>query len=1178
MKVKRLLTLAAALALAIACVAAMSSCDFAGTLDGLMHEHDYRLIETTATCTDTGTATYECDCGHTYSETMEATGHSLVTHPAVAPTCTEDGSAEYATCSVCSYTTFTTVSKLGHDYDEHITRYPTTSTTGVKKLVCSRCNDTKTEDIEAVSFSLPSVADFIAAALEDGTYSIKADEDTQIIMVKELDDYTYSSDAYKTFLAFRLAEAELTVNGALINGFIKLEMGLSSVALNADLSADEAEKPDFEDILTLELFLNGDSVSVTACENEYVVTDEEYDLREVFYTAVAASLGITYDELVEAGYIIDKATGYLPIIGKLLENLGSIEIPEANAKLPEILAVIGGSLVSITELEGDTVYTFDTDALAELVELYENKTVAEILDAQYGEGTAEALSSMLVALPDMTVKQIADYAIAIAESCELSINDVYAFVSMLIYQATDITVDIEEIITDRYSKTVTEVLVEIMKQSNPELDEAAAVSNIKNGITGTVTAVMASDIDGLYHLACCGAADHGADTCAIASESLKAILALAENTTTVSVTVNADGIITDFELGFTDPTDNESIINVSYADANGEQTVTVTADAYQAVMVVKDGLATIVVKEDDTVIIDGSVEYTDATADLELFFVVDENETATLTFGYTAAALEAKVTSFVGGTAYDLFVLTAEFDGNGNVTAADLAVRELFYTTYLSEDETEETIVSTECEPILSAQFEAVTNEASETAVSFKMQGYMGTIDRVGNDVLVLTATIDANGTVTSANLDVYDLYYEDTTDPEEATGDTEKVLVQEKIIDADYTNVDSVVDLVVIADDITSALHSEEDLLYIYALKGDDEYIVRINYQVADGVTTFAADINFFKPQYEEKYDETLEEYVDVYVGDVLTDLFDVYYAEATAVSTLEIRIDGKTAFFTLRDAAEDSVNVEISISEGDDLLCEGNAVVTPITRPVTDAETGETANVFVGFTVTSDLICYDTYIDENGQTVTNEIDLRINAAVNDRGYQLAVFNGSNRIFATMLVITDGVITRYLSEVNDPADDFNSIFAIEYNNNLTDKISFVLETNDGAKLEQIFTYGDDFVTYDYLHVLDGKVMTDYTVTVTGASTDTAYAVVIDFDFDKYVLEIGDVFDYVDVEDLEAILPPEDVELEDGMVPVYPLPDGDYEYVYLPVATAIKYFIANGRITLTYEPVEVENN
>ena len=81
-------------------------------------EHTYEGKVTTAPeCEKEGVKTYTCtvkDCGHSYTEAIEATGHSEIAHEGKAATCTEDGYEAYVTCANCDYTTYKSISALGH--------------------------------------------------------------------------------------------------------------------------------------------------------------------------------------------------------------------------------------------------------------------------------------------------------------------------------------------------------------------------------------------------------------------------------------------------------------------------------------------------------------------------------------------------------------------------------------------------------------------------------------------------------------------------------------------------------------------------------------------------------------------------------------------------------------------------------------------------------------------------------------------------------------------------------------------------------------------------------------------------------------------------------------------------------------------------------------------------------
>ena len=156
------------------------------------HTHSYKAVVTAPTCTSKGYTTHTCACGDSYVDTYtDALGHAWDSGKVTKqPTATETGIRTY-TCTRCSETKTETIPKLTHEhsykavvtaptctakgYTTHtcacgdsyvdtyvdalghawdsgkVTKQPTATETGIRTYACTRCNETKTESIPAVS-------------------------------------------------------------------------------------------------------------------------------------------------------------------------------------------------------------------------------------------------------------------------------------------------------------------------------------------------------------------------------------------------------------------------------------------------------------------------------------------------------------------------------------------------------------------------------------------------------------------------------------------------------------------------------------------------------------------------------------------------------------------------------------------------------------------------------------------------------------------------------------------------------------------------------------------------------------------------------------------------------------------------------------------------------------------
>ena len=120
-----------------------------------------------ATCTEKGETTYTATFNNPdFAEQTKAVaniaplGHDIIQHEAKEPSCTEAGWEAFETCSRCNYTTIAEIPALGHAWDEGVvTVEPKYQTSGEKKFNCTRCGETRTEEIARLSNPFEDVHD-----------------------------------------------------------------------------------------------------------------------------------------------------------------------------------------------------------------------------------------------------------------------------------------------------------------------------------------------------------------------------------------------------------------------------------------------------------------------------------------------------------------------------------------------------------------------------------------------------------------------------------------------------------------------------------------------------------------------------------------------------------------------------------------------------------------------------------------------------------------------------------------------------------------------------------------------------------------------------------------------------------------------------------------------------------
>ena len=128
------------------------------TTEKLPHAYTSK-ITTAPTCTETGVKTFTCSvCGEAYTTSLNATGHTIVTVDAKAPTCTEIGNEAYEYCLVCDYTTYKEIPSTGHTIVTVNAKAPTCTEVGNEAYeYCSVCDYTTYKEITSTGHSYNAV-------------------------------------------------------------------------------------------------------------------------------------------------------------------------------------------------------------------------------------------------------------------------------------------------------------------------------------------------------------------------------------------------------------------------------------------------------------------------------------------------------------------------------------------------------------------------------------------------------------------------------------------------------------------------------------------------------------------------------------------------------------------------------------------------------------------------------------------------------------------------------------------------------------------------------------------------------------------------------------------------------------------------------------------------------------
>ena len=523
---KRTLSLLFIAILACACIFTFAACNG----DGNDHTHAYTETVTPATCAAEGYTTHTCACGDSFTD---------------APT-----------------------SKLAHTMASKVLRAPTTLSKGLRSSTCSVCGHNETSEIEVIAnFKLPGVAQALSTMLPHGTITLVSPTDEPIVFTlteenaaKFLGMVTsplsaYSEDEsnelnseFKNDFEFvdrdelldkfeetiywdstqsftlALTDATFTVDGENVTG----QLALTVLIAGEDPDAEPAP------FLSLSFYLNNENIAV-----ELNGDRQDYLLSDLFYEGVAGSMNMTKDQLLEMAYLAKQSKVLLPLVESLATMLQS-ELPEAMEKIPNASLLLISILNTLTddiigeEVDGNNViYTIHPDMVLNALALYADKSIAAIIDEEYGQDTTSRILSLFVTFPDKTIGEITSIAISLSEAYEIDLDLIYMMINAIIYNTSGTDFNFEAEILNNANVT----LGALLEQNGADITELESALDM---IGATLTEMTLAD---LVHASMCAAdpeCEHTAADCTALADMLDVYATMLQEALQLSFTLNGE--------------------------------------------------------------------------------------------------------------------------------------------------------------------------------------------------------------------------------------------------------------------------------------------------------------------------------------------------------------------------------------------------------------------------------------------------------------------------------------------------------------------------------------------------------------------------------------------------------------------------------------------------------------
>ena len=382
------------------------------------------------------------------------------------PTCTTEGYTTHK-CDCGDVKVDSKVPVTDHYYYAEVIEYPTLSENGSKKMICQGCGKHHTEEIEALTASMPTLSEILLALFGEIDYTIKAENGSSIIIIDEVDqESVYFQE--QTYFAINVAEVNLDTKGEMAAGHIKLDFG---IAISSTEDRDSVLVEDFNQVVSLYIYVENDIISIEMVDVEGETIKQDANATVLFYTVLGEMFGIPEMPLAGVVNLVYGISQLGPVIEKIQGDLEASE--EYQEYMLESLEALATELfTAVVEENGNTEYELNLTALSDFFATISKKTLAEHLDLAYGEGTMASIVGFIKDLPLMTVRELADAAIEMAAAYDLTVEEIYQYIDNVIFYISGQPISIETIINMNAKLTVADILIgDTSDMSKEEKDE-----------------------------------------------------------------------------------------------------------------------------------------------------------------------------------------------------------------------------------------------------------------------------------------------------------------------------------------------------------------------------------------------------------------------------------------------------------------------------------------------------------------------------------------------------------------------------------------------------------------------------------------------------------------------------------------------------------------------------------